>query len=383
MGARNNRQDVMLGALLVGLPDPESDFDKTIAAIGLPNEPFDWGILAPGLSGTVLTVQADGSVDWSASSGGGGSGSVTSVSWTGDGTVFTASADTPVTTSGTLTPASLIAQAKNTLLAGPATGSNAAPTFRAIANSDLPAGAQAYAATGVKTGAYAAAVGDLVPVDTTSGNLTITLPTVPADRSRVAVKHVVQGGTNTVTLAAGGSDVFNASGGSTTKTLTLVNQAIQVEYAASPAIWYVIADDLPLSGLDSRYAQVTNNLSDLTAVTARSNLSIMPGARSFGVSGTPALNATTPPIYLATAMTCAGVVAACGTTPSGSSATVTLQTAPDGTTWSTLATVSITVGSYSGTAACTTAISAGTYLRALFSAVNSAANITASLGLKG
>ena len=63
---------------------------------------------------------------------------MTSVSWTGDGTIFTASADTPVTTSGTLTPASLIAQVKNTFLAGPTTGSNAAPTFRAIGASDVP-----------------------------------------------------------------------------------------------------------------------------------------------------------------------------------------------------------------------------------------------------
>jgi trimeric autotransporter adhesin len=70
-------------------------------------------------------------------SGGSGSGTVTSVSWTGDGTIFTASADTPVTTSGTLTPASLISQAKNTALWGPTTGSNAAPTFRAAVQADL------------------------------------------------------------------------------------------------------------------------------------------------------------------------------------------------------------------------------------------------------
>jgi len=66
------------------------------------------------------------------------SGTVTSVSWTGDGTIFTASADTPVTTSGTLTPA-LATQTKNTLLAGPTSGSNAAPTFRALVAADLPA----------------------------------------------------------------------------------------------------------------------------------------------------------------------------------------------------------------------------------------------------
>jgi len=69
---------------------------------------------------------------------GSGTGTVTSVSFTGDGTIFTASADTPVTTSGTLTPASLIAQTANTVLAGPTTGSAAAPTFRSLADSDLP-----------------------------------------------------------------------------------------------------------------------------------------------------------------------------------------------------------------------------------------------------
>ena len=72
-------------------------------------------------------------------------GTVTSVSWTGDGTIFTASADTPVTSSGTLAPASLISQVKNTFLGGPATGSNAAPTFRVLGTSDIPDNAVTYA----------------------------------------------------------------------------------------------------------------------------------------------------------------------------------------------------------------------------------------------
>ena len=81
-------------------------------------------------------MQTGGSIAWATAAASGGT--VTSVSWTGDGTIFTASADTAVTTSGTLTPASLIAQTKNTFLGGPSTGSNAAPTFRAIATADLP-----------------------------------------------------------------------------------------------------------------------------------------------------------------------------------------------------------------------------------------------------
>lgn len=65
-------------------------------------------------------------------------GTVTSVGMTGDGVVFNSSVSgSPITTSGTLAP-SLATQTKNTILAGPATGSNAAPTFRTLVGADLP-----------------------------------------------------------------------------------------------------------------------------------------------------------------------------------------------------------------------------------------------------
>jgi hypothetical protein len=67
-----------------------------------------------------------------------GTGTVTSVSWTGDGTIFSAVASAAVTTSGTLTPAGLVTQVQKTVLAGPATGANAAPTFRALQSTDIP-----------------------------------------------------------------------------------------------------------------------------------------------------------------------------------------------------------------------------------------------------
>lgn len=66
-----------------------------------------------------------------------GSGTVTSVSFTGDGVLLTASAGTPVTSSGTLTP-TLISQTANRVLSGPTTGTAAAPTFRALVAADLP-----------------------------------------------------------------------------------------------------------------------------------------------------------------------------------------------------------------------------------------------------
>ena len=68
-----------------------------------------------------------------------GLGTVTSVSFTGDGVVLAATADTPVTGSGTLTP-SLVSQAKNVVLAGPSSGGSAlCRTFRALVAADLPA----------------------------------------------------------------------------------------------------------------------------------------------------------------------------------------------------------------------------------------------------
>lgn len=108
--------------------------------------------------------------------------------------------------------------------------------------------------TAVKTSNYTAAVNDFVPCDNTSGTFTVTLPTAPADKSLIGIKMVVQSGTNTITMATGGSDVFNVAGGSTTGTLTLLKQGILLQYKASSAIWYVLSDDLPLSQLDARYA---------------------------------------------------------------------------------------------------------------------------------
>jgi hypothetical protein len=102
------------------------------------------------------------------------------------------------------------------------------------------------------------------------------------------------------------------------------------------------------------------------------------GAITFGVSGTPVVNATTPPILVASAITLTGMAAGCGTGPSGGSATVQLQTSTDGVTWSNLsgAVVSITNGNYSGTSSPTNAISANMLVRAQWTAVNGAANET-------
>lgn len=66
----------------------------------------------------------------------GGTGTVTSVALTSAGVLYSVSGS-PITTSGTLA-LNLLTQVKNTILAGPTTGANAAPTMRLLVGADLP-----------------------------------------------------------------------------------------------------------------------------------------------------------------------------------------------------------------------------------------------------
>lgn len=119
--------------------------------------------------------------------------------------------------------------------------------------------------TVVKTSAYTAVAGDLVPVDLSSASVTATLPAAPADKAQIAVKVVTAGASHTLTVATSGSDVFNKSAGSTSLTFSLINQGAVFQYKAAGAIWYLISDYVPLSGLDSRFvATVTNADSTIT-----------------------------------------------------------------------------------------------------------------------
>ncbi len=90
--------------------------------------------LAIGSVGQCLTVVTGPALGWGTCGSGGGSGSVTSVDLSMPST-FTVSGS-PITTSGTISVA-YAAQNANTVLAGPASGAAAAPTFRAIVASDL------------------------------------------------------------------------------------------------------------------------------------------------------------------------------------------------------------------------------------------------------
>ncbi len=93
----------------------------------------------PGSSaGVTHFLREDGTWGIPAGTGGAGNGTVTSVGLTMPGVLFSSTVSgSPVTTAGTLAP-SLLTQSPNTVLAGPASGSGATPTFRPLAPADLP-----------------------------------------------------------------------------------------------------------------------------------------------------------------------------------------------------------------------------------------------------
>jgi hypothetical protein len=107
--------------------------------------------------------------------------------------------------------------------------------------------------TAIKTAAYTAAVGELVPADAASGGFTVTLPAAPASGSTVWVKKI-DTTTNTVTVQRGNStDVFNETNGPTLLQLAVAGESVQVQYKSG--IWYVVAHSFAVPGLDKRYVQ--------------------------------------------------------------------------------------------------------------------------------
>jgi len=100
---------------------------------------------------------------------------------------------------------------------------------------------------------FAPAADSINRVDTTSNNVIATLPTAPPNKTRVCIKHIIQGGTNVVTYNTGGSDVINKAGGVTTGSLPVLGQAVTLQYRTTGAIWTVVSNDIPLSSLDLRY----------------------------------------------------------------------------------------------------------------------------------
>jgi hypothetical protein len=163
----------------------------------------------------------------------GNAGTVTSVTFTGDGTVLSSTPSSPVTTSGTLT-AALNTQTANKVFAGPTSGGAANPTFRSLVAADFPSSGSFTPTFTPSSGAFATLtfsdqigkyiqLGNMIlfsitmdlsafAVGTASGNLTITgLPVAQGgatvDQAAVNVQNVTS---STVITSANimGSQIF-------------------------------------------------------------------------------------------------------------------------------------------------------------------------------
>lgn len=166
---------------------------------------------AKGSNGNVLTMVA-GAIAWAAPAT---AGTVTSVTFTGDGTVLSSTPSSAVTSSGTVT-ASLATQTARTFLSGPLSGSAAAPTFKALAAPTI----QKFTSTGTTTGwlftistSSTVAVGDTY---TNNGNTYTVLGALTAQTGQVlftsGASAPLSSGTLTRATGAGTASItFTAS----------------------------------------------------------------------------------------------------------------------------------------------------------------------------
>lgn len=141
-------------------------------------------------------------------------------------------------------------------------------------DSRITGATQTLIATVTKTANYSAVVNDLVVCDTTAGGFTVTLPTGTTAGQQIGVRRS-DGTANTLTVSRGGSDTFViGTGTATTHSLTLQDRTIVFQSNGSGS-WILLYGYQSLGSLDTRYAQLANNLSDLaSAATARTNLAL-------------------------------------------------------------------------------------------------------------
>lgn len=101
--------------------------------------------------------------------------------------------------------------------------------------------------TAVTASTHTAAVNTIVPLNTTSNAIAVTLPTAPTDGSVIVLKAITISGINLVTYTTGGSDVLNKASGPTSGVMTFTGQEVTLQYQTSTAIWHILTPD-PATG---------------------------------------------------------------------------------------------------------------------------------------
>lgn len=165
--------------------------------------------------------------------------------------------------------------------------------------------------TAVKTANYTLAAGEDVRFDATTGSLTATLPTAPADKTLVRASLVATAAGHTLTMACGGSDVIDVAGGAASLILYDQHAAVLLEYQSAAAVWTVRASTLLPAGalgtaallpIDTDVNMVANSDSLLatqkaTRTYVQRKLAVKsyksPGATAATAAALPACTATT------------------------------------------------------------------------------------------
>jgi len=168
-----------------------------------------------------------------------GTGTVTSVGLSLP-SIFTVTGS-PVTTSGTLT-ATLATETANYVFAGPTSGAAAAPSFRALVSTDIPAlSYQSVAApTTVTTATYSISTTDLWVINNYAGSLTLTLPTASSYSGRVLNIQNYQA----FTVVSASSNVVQIDGSATNTSILLASSGDRCTLVSNGTNW-VMTDYTP------------------------------------------------------------------------------------------------------------------------------------------
>lgn len=214
----------------------------------------------PALNGFMLTGNTDGTLDWVAPSSG---GTVTSVALALPASVFSVSGS-PIVGNGTLT-GTLVTQNANEVWAGPASGADAAPTFRALVSDDIP--------SSLPVNKLAAQTASRVLVSDGSGFVSpssVTTTTLGFLDATSSIQTQLDAKQATIALTANRAVASNGSGtlvaATTTDTelgyLSGVTSAVQTQLNAKQASGAYITSltgEVTASGAGAAAATITNS----------------------------------------------------------------------------------------------------------------------------
>ena len=278
--------------------------------------------LLSSVSPTNLYCLVGNGTAWNAAPCSAGSGTVTSVTFTGDGIIDSATPSTAVTVSGSVVATPLNQSAAN-FLAGPATGSPAHPTFRQIVGTDLPApttsslgGIQAVNSVGHQWVFYidTSGVPHLAQPAFTDISGTATVAQLPTATS--STLGIVKPDNSTITISGGVISAVGGGSGTVTTTGTPASGNLSKFSGSSSITNGDLSGDITTSGtLAATLATVNSNIGSFGSSTAIPN---------FTVNGKGLVTAAGSSAVIAPAGTLTGATLASGVTGSSLTSVGTL-----------------------------------------------------------